>query len=125
MTENADLQQAETPLSDHVARFWRILKTEACVRILVDMQRGSGGMPYFDSANFPDQVAKALVEDRNQLAADLAAARKEIEGLREALHLILPEPLDWRESGDGVLTVTMRKEDLRRARAALSRKGGE
>lgn len=42
------------------------------------------------------------------------------DAMREALVALLPDPLKWKEDGDGVLTITVRKADLRNARAALS-----
>jgi len=59
----------ETPMSDHVARFWQHLETET-VRILIDLRREvghdapDGPSVYWDGASFGDDVAKALVADR-------------------------------------------------------------
>lgn len=58
----------ETPMSDHVARFWQLLKTEH-VRILINMRREigidapDGPIEYWDGASFSDEVAKALIAD--------------------------------------------------------------
>lgn len=57
---------AETPLSDHVEQFWRILE-ENHVRILIDLRRivgedsPDGPVTYWDGAAFSDDVAKELV----------------------------------------------------------------
>ena len=62
-------QQAETPMSDHVARFWSLLATEH-VRILIDIKRvvgadgPDGPITYWDGSSFSNDVAKALVADR-------------------------------------------------------------
>ena len=62
-------QAAETPMSDHVARFWKYLETEH-VRILVEMKRTvgtdapDGPVEYWDASSFSDDIAKALVRDR-------------------------------------------------------------
>jgi hypothetical protein len=65
-------EQAQTPMSDHVAVFWQLLETEH-VRILIDIRRshepGSGVMYHWDSASFSDDVAKALVAERAALAS--------------------------------------------------------
>jgi hypothetical protein len=64
-----DTQAAETPLADHVARFWKHLETET-VRIVLDLKRTvghdapDGPTTYWDSATFSDEVAKALVAER-------------------------------------------------------------
>jgi hypothetical protein len=60
---------AQTPMSDHVAKFWRLLETEH-VRILIDMRREvgvdapDGPVVYWDSASFGDDIAKAIAADR-------------------------------------------------------------
>jgi hypothetical protein len=67
----SDIQQAETPLSDHVARFWKHLETET-VRITLDLKRTighdapNGPTVYWDCATFSDDVAKALVAQRGK-----------------------------------------------------------
>lgn len=62
----SDQQAAETPMSDHVARFWRLLE-EGRVRILVDSEcPGFGGIGYYASASFGDDVAKALVTEHKK-----------------------------------------------------------
>lgn len=65
-------EQAETPMADHIERFWNLLATEH-VRILIDIRKpheaGSGIMYHWDSASFPDDVAKALVAQRGTSAA--------------------------------------------------------
>lgn len=65
----SDTGQAETPMSDHVARFWKYLETET-VRIVLDLKRTvgvdapDGPVVYWDGASFPDVVAKAIVAAR-------------------------------------------------------------
>lgn len=61
-------QAAETPMSDHVESFWRYLETEH-VHVLINLRRDVGSHPYWDSASFSDDVAKALVADRKALLA--------------------------------------------------------
>lgn len=76
-------QCAETPLSDHVARFWTHLETET-VRIVVDLKRTAGteapdgAVVYWDGATFSDAVAKGLVAERQ---ADHARANAYITQL--------------------------------------------
>ena len=54
-------QQAEAPMSDHVARFWKLLE-EGKVRILVDSWcQGFGSHGWYASSSFSDDVAKSLV----------------------------------------------------------------
>jgi hypothetical protein len=65
---------AKTPMSDHLAQFWQLLETEH-VRILIDIKRDAGGVPYWDAASFGDDVAKALVA-QNAVTHDLLAALK-------------------------------------------------
>ena len=61
--------QTETQMSDHVARFWNLLATEH-VRILIDIRRvvgadgPDGPVTYWDGSSFSDEVAKALVSER-------------------------------------------------------------
>jgi hypothetical protein len=65
-----------TPMSDHVARFWKCLETET-VHIVVDMKRvvgadaPDGPVAYWDGATFSDDIAKALVADRARHRAAL------------------------------------------------------
>lgn len=72
----------ETPMSDHVARFWRLLEDEH-VRILLDLKRTVGAdapdgpVVYWDGATFSDDVAKALVADRAAIER-LQAALEEV-----------------------------------------------
>lgn len=73
MTENETNQCAETPMCDHVARFWKHLETET-VRIVIDLKRTVGAaapdgpLVYWDMATFSDDVAKALVAERAALS---------------------------------------------------------
>lgn len=59
-------QACETPMSDHVADFWKLIETEH-VRILVDIRRDhdEGQPPHWDSSSFSNDVAKALVAHRS------------------------------------------------------------
>lgn len=94
MSETAE---AETPLSDHVARFWQHLRTET-VRILVDLKRTvgtdapDGPVIYWDGASFSDEVAKALVAERAELTrlrqanAALVEDMKRIKALAAGPH---------------------------------------
>lgn len=72
----SDTQSAETPMSEHVARFWRHLETET-VRVMVDLKRTighdapDGPSVYWDGASFSDDVAKALVAERSEIIATL------------------------------------------------------
>jgi hypothetical protein len=55
-------EACETPMSEHVARFWQLL-AEGNVRLLVDTYHpGCGG--HWNSSSFPDDVAKELAGDR-------------------------------------------------------------
>lgn len=84
----SDQGQSETPMSDHISRFWYHLDTET-VRILVDLKRTvgvdapDGPVVYWDGASFPDDVAKALVaeRDRFQNALRQIAGKNDMEGV--------------------------------------------
>jgi hypothetical protein len=91
-------QAAQTPMSDHVARFWQLL-SEGKVRILIDIHRPDsfGGLGHWDSSSFPDDVANALVAERQSLVGveredDLAA--KIAEKLAEPVFVEMKERLD-------------------------------
>lgn len=62
-------QACETPMSDHVTRFWELLSDEH-VRILIDVRRDhdEGQPPHWDSASFPNDVAKAIVADIDDIS---------------------------------------------------------
>jgi hypothetical protein len=85
----------ETPMAEHVARFWKLL-AEGQVRVLVETHHeGCGG--HWNSSSFPDDVAKAIAADR----------RETLEALK------------------GVVAVSDRKTDeYDRAHAALARAEG-
>lgn len=69
MTSEAVERAALTPMSDHVARFWRLLKDET-VYISVNIRRDhEDGIPHYDTSQFSSEAAKALVADRAALAA--------------------------------------------------------
>ena len=77
-------EAAVTPMIDHVARFWRLLETEH-VRLLVDAKRGLGDFEYFDSSSFPDNVAKAILEQRSDLLDERSNWRNIVMDLHKAL----------------------------------------
>lgn len=59
----------ETPMADHVKRFWELLETEF-VHIVVNIQRlhDEGQPPHWDSSTFSNEVAKAVVAQRHSQA---------------------------------------------------------
>src|SRR6185369_14176618 len=63
---NENVGQCETPLADHVSKFWKYLDTET-VRIVVDLKRTVGAdapdgpVVYWDTSIFSDDVAKAMI----------------------------------------------------------------
>lgn len=61
-----DTQGCETPMSDHVRRFWEHLTNEH-VLIQLDLRRDTSSVIYWDGSSFSDDVAKALVAERNAL----------------------------------------------------------
>lgn len=73
-----DSQACETPMSDHIYRFWQQLETEH-VRISLDLRRDSGSVVYWDSSSFSDAVAKAMVSDRRKLEAEHELMRRTLE----------------------------------------------
>lgn len=73
-----DTQACETPMSDHIFRFWQYLETEH-VRILLDLRRDTGSVIYWDSSSFPDSVAKALVAERAKLMTEHDLMRRTLE----------------------------------------------
>lgn len=87
MTDN---QATETPMSDHVASFWRDLRDET-VQMRVDMRRvighdsPDGPTTYWDVAVFADSVAKALVAERG---ASLSREAALVEALKECLDVL-------------------------------------
>ena len=59
-----ELIAAQTPMADHISRFWSTLADEY-VHIVVNIRRDhEGGDVHWDSVSFPDDVAKALAADR-------------------------------------------------------------
>lgn len=108
----SDVGCAETPLKDHVARFWRHLETET-VRIVVDLKRTvgidapDGPTVYWDGASFSDDVAKALVADRDaRVSVELLNVERETcdrirtdnDRLRAALTETLAEVVEIRKN---------------------------
>lgn len=86
LTKQSELKNCtETPMSDHVDRFWRLLETET-VRLSVNIRREighdapDGPTVYYDCSTFSDDVAKALIKDRDTRPAST--------GVREALESI-------------------------------------
>lgn len=61
----------ETPMADHVKRFWELLETEF-VHIVVNIQRlhDEGQPPHWDSSTFSNEVAKAVVAQRHSQAGN-------------------------------------------------------
>lgn len=57
-------QAAETPMSDHIARFWDLLQTER-VHVIVNIERchDEGTEPHWDVSTFGDEVMKAIAAD--------------------------------------------------------------
>lgn len=62
----------ETPMSDHVKRFWELLEAEF-VHIVVNIQRlhDEGQPPHWDSSTFSNEVAKAVVAQRRPQAGSV------------------------------------------------------
>jgi hypothetical protein len=91
-----DTQCAETPLRDDIARFWNYLETDT-VRIVLDLKRTvgldapDGPIVYWDRASFSDDVAKAMVSERQRQRAALEIAAQ----LATALSEYLADP-EWR-----------------------------
>lgn len=79
-----DMQACETPMSDHIFRFWKHLETEH-VRILLDLRRDTSSVVYWGGSSFPDAVAKALVADRAKLRSEREAQTVEIDRLQKAV----------------------------------------
>lgn len=71
----SDSASCETPMSDHIESFWNLLANEH-VRILIDIRRDhdEGQPPHWDSASFPNDVAKALVAQRGTSSVMICGA---------------------------------------------------
>lgn len=68
MTEARQDGCCETPMAEHVARFWKLL-ADGKVRILVETyHEGCGG--HGNSSNFPDDVAKAIATEIDRLRGE-------------------------------------------------------
>lgn len=67
----------ETPMRDHLERFWQLLG-EGKVRILIDSHHaeGFGGTGHWTSSSFPDDVAKALLAERRTIWQPIETAPK-------------------------------------------------
>ncbi len=66
-------EECETPMSDHVRRFWELLETET-VYIAVNIQRDhEDGPPHYDTSQFGSEIAKALVADARAALAEAEA----------------------------------------------------
>lgn len=76
-------QAAETPMADHLARFWRHI-AENKVHIVVSMHRPDsfGGLGHWDTASFPDDVAKALTAEAATLRAEVERLTNERDNLK-------------------------------------------
>lgn len=84
----SDTQAAETPMSDHVERFWRHLKTET--RIVLDLKRVTdGGWIYWDGSSFSNEVAKAIVAEHDRLTAENEKLKADIKGIGDFVDEIL------------------------------------
>jgi len=82
--EAAVRNAAQTPMREHVERFWRLLETEH-VRILVEIRRDHSSIPYWDSSSFPDDIAKVIADDHRALQSHEAAPAATQSG----------EPIAW------------------------------
>lgn len=97
-----DIRQAETPMRDHLARFWRYLETET-VRVLVDMKRvvghdaPDGPVTYWDSASFSDDVAKGLVAEKEQLREMAALSFQWMDAHDTILGFIQADPQRFKD----------------------------
>ena len=74
MNEQTRKGAAVATMQDHVERFWRYLETEN-LRILVEMRRDTSSVPYWDRSSFSDDVAKALVQERNAITTPVDGVR--------------------------------------------------
>ena len=89
----------ETPTQDHIERFWRLLSEEKNVRILIDMHRPEsfGGAGHWDSSTFSNDIAKALVAERDHMRAALTELDDALKrnGFREGspIRMIVSEAL--------------------------------
>lgn len=72
----------ETPMSDHIAKFWELLSKEH-VRILIDIRRDhdEGQPPHWDSSSFSNEVAKALVNERAQAVSQVEGLQRRIASI--------------------------------------------
>lgn len=104
LTKQSELKNCtETPMSDHVAQFWRLLETET-VHLSVNIRQVIGhDFPdeptvYYDCSTFSNDVAKALVKERNTRPASA--------GVREALE----ESRHWHYRQDKALSKSGRSD---------------
>jgi len=94
MTDTVE-RAAQTPISDHVARFWEILRIEN-VYIALNIRRDhENGPPHFDTAQFGEDVAKALVAERGMRASPATALSPPVQPVSD-------EPVAWLCVGLGV-----------------------
>jgi hypothetical protein len=78
--------QCETPMSDHVARFWQLVR-EFEVRIVVDqMTAGFGGKGFYATSIFSNDTAKAILSTNEKLTAENARLREALDAADSALH---------------------------------------
>lgn len=108
---------AETPMADHVANFWHLLETET-VRILVNIKRENEGMGvYWDSASFPDDVAKELVAARRPALPSVEGLVAEFETGRFATWL---QALNWcARAAEALRSLSAKLAAVERARDTL------
>ena len=133
LTKHSELKNCtETPMSDRVDRFWRLLETEH-VRIRVDLMREighdspDGPTVYWDCSTFSDYVAKALIKDRNTRPAS-AGVREVLRNLVSKLHKVHQHPqykAVWtlHQIYNGQYTGPNYEEEFKAANLALSDHG--
>lgn len=103
-------QACETPMSDHVARFWELLAQERRVHVRVDTfhQEWFGGQGEWASSGFGDDCAKALVAQRDAL----------VKALEECAASFATPPGSVAQCQRAISVEFQRRMDI--ARAALS-----
>jgi hypothetical protein len=124
---DADKMCAETPMRDHVSRFWEEIRSNH-VRVMVDMRRvishDSGEETvYWDGSSFPDNTAKAILASFDHLQARnrmLEEALKPFANIEVGIYGLpddeTPDSAEWfRHDGD-----VLRVGDFRKARALLT-----
>lgn len=117
MTDTSKFEgQCETPMSDHVARFWQLVR-EFEVRIVVDqMTDGFGGKGFYATSIFSNDAAKAILSTNEKLTAENARLREAHKENARLLTLVAHD-LQGRVEG-GKLAAIVQCAD--RSRAALT-----